>query len=72
MNMGIIVGKILVVKWVNSYIQLKYRNDKSLVVRIVDLLGKYKGLETMDVIIPIPSTKSRDFQPVNAMLNFQI
>lgn len=33
--------------------QLKYKVDKSAVAEIVDLLGKYKGLETMDAIIPI-------------------
>jgi competence protein ComFC len=44
--------------------KLKYRGDRSVVAKIVDLLGKYKGLETMDVIIPIPSTKLRATQPV--------
>jgi predicted amidophosphoribosyltransferase len=45
--------------------QLKYRGDKSAAGKIVDLLGKYKGLEKMDAIIPIPSTKQdRAVQPV--------
>lgn len=46
--------------------QLKYRRDKSVVGKIVDLIErKYKGLETLDAIIPIPSTKkSRTTQPV--------
>ncbi len=45
--------------------QLKYQRDKSVVGRIVDLLGKFKGLETMDAIVPIPSTnKQRAIQPV--------
>jgi predicted amidophosphoribosyltransferase len=46
--------------------QLKYREDNSVVGKIVDLIeGKYRGLETMDAIIPIPSTKkSRTIQPV--------
>lgn len=46
--------------------QLKYNGDKSAVRKIVDrLLGKFKGLETMDAIIPIPSTnKHRLTQPV--------
>lgn len=45
--------------------RLKYRGDKSVVGKIVDMLGKYKGLETMDAIIPIPSTiKHRATQPV--------
>ena len=45
--------------------QLKYSHDISAVKKIVDLLGKFKGLETMDGIIPIPPTKkNRNFQPV--------
>lgn len=46
--------------------RLKYRGDKTLVVKIVDLLGKYPGIDTLDAIIPIPPTnRSRTFQPVN-------
>jgi len=46
--------------------QLKYKNDKSVVGKIVDLItGKIKGIEKFDLIIPIPSTnKTRPFQPV--------
>lgn len=48
--------------------QLKYHNDTSTIFKIVDMLGKYKGLETMDAIIPAPSTiKNRVMQPVNAI-----
>jgi len=49
--------------------QLKYHGDKSVISKIVDLLlGRYKGLETMDVIIPVPSTnKHRTTQPVYAI-----
>nr|VFK40283.1 MAG: hypothetical protein BECKSD772F_GA0070984_105717 [Candidatus Kentron sp. SD]VFK44417.1 MAG: hypothetical protein BECKSD772E_GA0070983_103727 [Candidatus Kentron sp. SD] len=48
--------------------QLKYRDDKSAISKIVDLLGRYKGLETMDAIIPMPSTnKHRATQPVYAI-----
>lgn len=48
--------------------QLKYHGDTSTLTKIVDLLGKYKGLETMDAIIPIPSTnKLRATQPVYAI-----
>lgn len=48
--------------------QLKYHNNTSTIFKIVDLLGKYKGLETMDAIIPAPSTiKDRAIQPVNAI-----
>jgi competence protein ComFC len=45
--------------------RLKYQNDRSSIAKIVDLLGKYKGLETMDAIVPIPSTnKQRPIKPV--------
>ncbi len=45
--------------------RLKYQNDKTSIAKIVDLLGKYKGLETMDAIVPIPSTnKQRPIKPV--------
>ncbi|WGZ92555.1 MAG: ComF family protein [Candidatus Thiothrix putei] len=45
--------------------RLKYQGDASVVGQIVDILGKYKGLETMDAIIPVPSTnKQRKIQPV--------
>lgn len=48
--------------------QLKYNGDTSAISKIVDLLGKYKELETMDAIIPIPSTnKNRVTQPVYAI-----
>ena len=47
--------------------QLKYKNDKSAVGKIVDLItGKIKGIENFDLIIPIPSTKkNRPYQPVD-------
>lgn len=45
--------------------QLKYRNDKSAVGKIVKLLNAVKGIEIFDCIIPIPPTnKKRRFQPV--------
>jgi predicted amidophosphoribosyltransferase len=48
--------------------RLKYNGDTSATPKIVDLLDKYKWLETMDAIIPIPSTnKHRITQPVNAI-----
>ena len=48
--------------------RLKYQGDASVVGQIVDMLGKYKGLETMDAIIPVPSTnKQRKIQPVLAI-----
>lgn len=44
---------------------LKYKSDRSIVDNIVRLLEKIKGIETMDCIIPIPSTKkTRPYQPV--------
>jgi len=46
--------------------QLKYKNDKSAVGKIVDLLEKFNGIENFDAIIPIPSTnKNRAYQPVD-------
>ncbi len=48
--------------------RLKYQGDASVIGQIVDKLGKYKGLETMDAIIPVPSTnKQRKIQPVQAI-----
>ncbi len=48
--------------------QLKYQQDKRVLSKIVDLLEKYKGLETMDAVIPIPSTnQNRATQPVCAI-----
>ena len=45
--------------------RLKYRNDKSVINKIVDLLGKYKGIAKFDAIIPAPhSNQSREYQPV--------
>ena len=44
---------------------LKYGRDRAAVEKIVDLLDKMKGIETMDCIIPIPPTNpGRRFQPV--------
>lgn len=46
--------------------KLKYRNDKSVIKGIVDLLGKYKGIAKFDAIIPAPSSKkNRPYQPVD-------
>ena len=46
--------------------RLKYRNDKSVIKEIVDLLGKYKGISKFDAIIPTPSSKkNRPYQPVD-------
>lgn len=48
--------------------RLKYQGDASVIGQVVDKLGKYKGLETMDAIIPVPSTnKQRKIQPVLAI-----
>ncbi len=46
--------------------RLKYKNDKSTTNKIVDLLGKYKGIEKFDAIIPSTSSKKdRPYQPVD-------
>jgi predicted amidophosphoribosyltransferase len=47
--------------------RLKYRGDRSVVSKIVKLLGKYKGLETMDYIVPIPPSNPRERQPVTTI-----
>ena len=45
--------------------QLKYRADARKVRKIVKLLDKIKGIESMDYIVPVPSTnKHRRIQPV--------
>lgn len=48
---------------------LKYRSDLSAVKMIVDRLDKYKGLDTMDAIIPIPASRLRRIQPVLEIAN---
>ena len=46
--------------------QLKYRSNTSVTERIVNLLGKFKGLDEMEAIIPVPSTNiGRRIQPVS-------
>jgi len=45
--------------------QLKYNGDKSAVKEIVKLLKRIKGIETFDVIVPVPSSTKRAVQPVN-------
>lgn len=48
--------------------QLKYQNDLSLIPRIVELiLENIQGIETFDAIIPVPSSKQRTIQPVDAI-----
>lgn len=47
--------------------QLKYRNDQSAVPKIIELLKKVGGIETFDAIIPVPSSKPRAIQPVDAI-----
>jgi competence protein ComFC len=44
---------------------LKYRNDQSVVSRIVELLDSIEGIENFHYIVPIPPTnKARSHQPV--------
>lgn len=47
--------------------QLKYKNDQSAVARIIELLSAIKGIENFDAIIPVPSSKARAVQPVDAI-----
>lgn len=45
--------------------QLKYRSDGTVIQQIVKLLDKITGIETMDYIIPVPSSNQlRRLQPV--------
>jgi competence protein ComFC len=45
--------------------QLKYRQDRSVIPKIISLLEDSKGIDNFDLIIPIPPTdKTRPFQPV--------
>ena len=45
--------------------QLKYKNNRDSIPKIIALLLQIKGIENMDLIIPIPPTDgSRSFQPV--------
>ena len=46
--------------------QLKYRNDKTAIPKIVELLKALGGIEKFDAIIPVPSSKKkRPYQPVD-------
>jgi len=47
--------------------QLKYGGDQSTVPKIIELLKGIEGLETLDVIIPVPSSQTRAFQPVDVI-----
>jgi predicted amidophosphoribosyltransferase len=47
--------------------RLKYRQDDSAVPEIVTLLDQLKGIESFDLILPIPPTKARKIQPVPAI-----
>lgn len=45
--------------------QLKYKGLTNTLPRIIQLLGRFNGLESMDYFIPIPSSKpNRTVQPV--------
>lgn len=45
--------------------KLKYRSDKSCIAKIVELLDAVTGIETFDVLVPIPPTnKSRPIKLV--------
>lgn len=47
--------------------RLKSHSDKSTVPKIIHLLKQIKGIEKFDYIISVPSSKTRNFQPVNAI-----
>lgn len=48
--------------------QLKYKQDKSVLNKIVNLLDGISGIEKFDYLIPIPATnKTRKIQPVEAI-----
>ena len=47
--------------------RLKYRNDHSATPKIVELLTAIGGIEKFDFIIPVPSSKARAIQPVDAI-----
>jgi competence protein ComFC len=47
--------------------QLKYQHDSSVVNKIVDLLYDAFILDDVDVVIPIPPSKTRAIQPVYAV-----
>lgn len=44
--------------------QLKYQGDTSALNKIIDLLSIFKGLDTMQAIVPVPASKKRKIQPV--------
>ncbi|MBL9151028.1 MAG: ComF family protein [Verrucomicrobiales bacterium] len=45
--------------------QLKYQENREAVNAILSLLDRIKGIETFDLIVPIPATdRSRTYQPV--------
>lgn len=47
--------------------QLKYRNDQTVIPKIIELLKSIGGIETFDAIIPVPSSNVRVIQPVDAI-----
>lgn len=47
--------------------QLKYKNNQAAIPEIIQLLTAIKGIEDFDAIIPVPSSKARAIQPVDAI-----
>lgn len=47
--------------------RLKYNGEQAVIADIVALLDPIKGIESFDVIIPVPSSKARAMQPVDAI-----
>lgn len=51
----------------NLIYSLKYKSDISVLPRIMTLLEKIKGIEKIDAIVPIPSSKQRIVDPVKTI-----
>ena len=47
--------------------RLKYRGEREVIGEIISLLAPIKNIDTFDVIIPVPSSKGRNFQPAAAI-----
>ena len=47
--------------------KLKYKCNQSAIPKIIKLLENIKGIEEFDFIVPVPSSKKRDIQPVDSI-----
>lgn len=48
--------------------QLKYRGDRGAIGKIIDLLKGIRGIDKFDFLMPVPPSKERAFQPVEAIV----